>query len=100
MPRPLWEISEDIAADWTNPHYTAVPYLNAMGYLDSMNDRYGSENAESIVLYFLSNAGKWRGPVAASIKKELRNMLKKRGVQAASPARVVQAFLKKERIRG
>jgi hypothetical protein len=94
MPRPLYKIAEDIAADWENPHYTAVSYLNAMGSLSSLEDRFGADDGEAIVLYFLSNAGKWRGPVAKSIKKELRGMLKNQR-RMASPVRVALAYLGK-----
>ena len=92
MPRPLYEIAQDIAADWDDPHYTAVPYLNAMGHLDDLDDRYGADDGEGIVLYFLSNAGKWRGPVAKNIKKELRGMLKNSRSRRASPVRVALAY--------
>jgi len=74
--RPLHTIARDIRADWVNPYYAAIPYLSAMLSLDSIGDKFGHDNARSIVLYFLSNAGRWKGPVAQAVKLELRSMLK------------------------
>lgn len=74
--RPLFEIAEIIRADWNPPNYAAKPYLDAMNTLNSINDRYGYDSAKSIVLYFLSNAGSWRGETAREIKKELKAMVK------------------------
>lgn len=76
MSRPLFEIAREIASDWESPHYTAIPYLEAMGSLRGIGDSYGADDAESVVMYFLSNAGKWRTPTAKAIKAELRGMLK------------------------
>jgi len=83
MARPLNEIAVDIARDWVDPR-SARPYLQAMKFLRTLDDQYGMDDAESIVMYFLTNAGSWKGPVATSIKKELRSMLKTRGYRAAS----------------
>lgn len=41
-----------------------------------MDDKYGADDARGIVLYFLSNATAWRGPVARAVKAELKGMLK------------------------
>jgi hypothetical protein len=72
MSRPLSLIARDIRQDWKNVNYAAKPYLEAMQSLTSITDSYGSDNAKSVVLYFLCNAGTWRGPVAKSIKAELK----------------------------
>jgi hypothetical protein len=72
MSRPLNLIARDIRQDWKNVNYAAKPYLDAMQSLSSITDRYGSDNAKSVVLYFLCNAGTWRGPIAKSIKAELK----------------------------
>ena len=72
MSRPLNLIARDIRQDWKNVNYAAKPYLEAMQSLSSITDSYGSDNAKSVVLYFLCNAGTWRGPVAKSIKAELK----------------------------
>ena len=75
-PRPLSTIAAEIRRDWKRPYFGAVPYLDAMSVLSDMSDSYGCDSAESIVLYFLSNANTWRGGVARYVKSELRAMLK------------------------
>lgn len=72
--RPLKEIAKEIAADWKKPHFGAVPYLDAMKTLDSINDNYFFDSGKSIVLYFLANAGTWKGENARRIKKELKQL--------------------------
>lgn len=72
--RALFEIAEDIRRTWKNPHYAAKPYLDAMGGLLSIDDNFGLDDAKSIVLYFLSNAGGWRGDDARRIKAELKSV--------------------------
>jgi len=72
--RPLYEIAREIKQDWTKVYFGAVPYLDAMSTLDSIEDNYIMDSGKSIVLYFLSNAGMWRGEVARTIKKELKAM--------------------------
>jgi hypothetical protein len=47
-----------------------------MSVLSSIRGRYYDDSAESVVLYFLSNASGWRGDDAKRIKSELRDMLK------------------------
>lgn len=74
--RPLYEIAREIRKDWKPVDYAAQPYLDAMGSLDKITDSYMSDSAKSIVLYFLSNAAKWRGPKAKEIKMELKQMVK------------------------
>jgi hypothetical protein len=44
--------------------------------LDTMADMYINDTASSVVAYFLSNAGSWKGEVARQIKAELKEMLK------------------------
>ena len=67
-------IAQDIRRTWPKPFYGAVPYLDAMASLEDIEDVYGLEDAESIILYFLSNATTWRGEDARRIKKELKTM--------------------------
>ncbi len=74
--RPLYEIAIDITANWANVNFGAVPYLDAMRSLDSINDMYFQDTARSVVSYFLCNATAWRGEDARNIKKELNAMLK------------------------
>ena len=74
--RPLYEIASDIKKDWNNVYFGAVPYLNAMATLTSVDQMYGMDDAKSIVLYFLANASTWRGETARTIKAELKTMCK------------------------
>ena len=74
QPRPLYQIAKEIRQDWKNVYFGAVPYLQAMMTLDSIDSNYGMDSAKSIVLYFLSNASTWRGETAKRIKSELKKM--------------------------
>lgn len=73
--RPLSNIAHDIRRDWKNVNYAAKPYLAAMFELDRITDPYMFDTGRGIVVYFLSNAASWRGPVAKLIKAELKAML-------------------------
>jgi hypothetical protein len=73
--RPLSTIARDIRATWPKVYFGAVPYLQAMAQLDTVNDKYGLDDARSIVNYFLANAGTWRGDDARRIKAELKAMV-------------------------
>jgi hypothetical protein len=77
--RPLSVIAREIRELWQPPNYAAAPYLGAMLDLDKIADAYGSDSAQSVVLYFLSNASTWRGKGAKRIKEELRSMLRANG---------------------
>lgn len=92
MARPIQQIAADIAEDWADPGY-AGPYLQAMMRIRSIDDWYGADDGESIVMYFLTNAGKWKGAKAREIKKELRDLLRASN-RRASAARVVSAYLR------
>jgi hypothetical protein len=75
MSRPIFVIASEIRKDWGNKtNYAAKPYLEAMATLGSINENYYEDSAKSVVLYFLANAGTWRGEVARRIKKELKDM--------------------------
>lgn len=73
--RPLYIIAADIKADWQKVNYAAVPYLEAMQQLNSIDDNFILDSARSIVRYFLSNATTWRGEKAREIKAELKAMV-------------------------
>ncbi len=75
-PRAIYEIAAEIRQTWPKVYFGAVPYLEAMGQLGTLDDRYGLDDGDSIVLYFLSNAQTWRGDDARRIKAELKAMLK------------------------
>lgn len=74
--RTLATIAREIASDWKPVNYAAKPYLDAMFQLDTIADSFGSDSARSIVVYFLGNAGSWRGETAKRIKAELKALVK------------------------
>jgi hypothetical protein len=74
--RELYKIAQEIRKEWPNANYAAVPYLEAMRSMASVNDTYGLDDGKTIVLYFLANAGTWRGEAAKRIKAELRELVK------------------------
>ena len=74
--RPLHEIAREIRKDWQKVNFGAVPYLDAMGSLDKISDKFYLDSGRSIVAYFLSNASTWKGDNAKRIKKELNSMIK------------------------
>ena len=79
--RPISQIAREVYKDWqkngrSNVNYAAKPYLEAMQCLDSINDHYLMDSAQSVVMYFLCNATTWRGEKAREIKKELNAMVK------------------------
>ena len=73
--RPLYTIAADIRSDWKKVNYAAVPYLDAMQQLNSIEDNFILDSARSIVRYFLSNARSWHGEKARKIKAELNAMV-------------------------
>lgn len=77
--RPIFEIAREIRKEWKNVWFGAEPYLRAMSSLVNITDKYGDDDAESVILYFLSNATYWRGEAARRIKSELNQMLKQNG---------------------
>ena len=73
--RELREIAKEIREDWKKPYFGAVPYIEALETLSSIDDDYYADSARSVVLYFLGNAKTWRGETAKRIKSELKAML-------------------------
>jgi hypothetical protein len=74
--RSIRQLANIIQLDWKNVYFGAVPYLQAMRSLESVKDAYGADDGKSIVLYFLSNARGWRGPIAKQVKAELNKRIK------------------------
>jgi hypothetical protein len=72
--RPLYEIAKEIRADWKPVGFAAKPYLNAMATLSDIGEGYGSDNAKTIVTYFLCNAQTWKGETARRVKAELKKL--------------------------
>jgi len=75
MPRSINTIAKEISSDWNKVYFGAVPYLDAMHSIESINDTYYFDSAKSVVRYFLANAGTWRGDTARRVKAELKAML-------------------------
>jgi hypothetical protein len=71
--RTIGAIATEIAADWGGKvNYAAKPYLAAMRYLRDSDSKYGAEDSESVVVYFLSNASTYRTAKAKGLKAELK----------------------------
>lgn len=75
MTRPISVIAYDIRAAWPKVNFAAKPYLDAMTCLDRITDKFYMDDADSIILYFLSNASSFRGEEAKALKAELKALL-------------------------
>jgi hypothetical protein len=72
--RPIYAIARDVRKNWKNIFFGAKPYLDAMDCLDTINDKYGCDDAKGIILYFLCNASAFRGEKARELKAELKKL--------------------------
>ena len=72
----LYTIAQLIMREWKTMNNYAKQYANAMLFLNSVDDMYGQEDGRTIVRYFLSNAGTWRGDTARIVKAELNRRVK------------------------
>ena len=72
--RSISTIASEIRKDWKNIPACASAYLKPMFQLDKITDNYYSDDAKSILLYFLSNTNTWKGETAKKIKNEIRVM--------------------------
>ena len=72
--RMIYQIATEIKSDWKKPYFGAVPYLDAMLVLDTINDSFYNDSAKSVVLYFLANASSWKGDIARRVKAELKSL--------------------------
>lgn len=68
--RNISVIAAEIRLNWTKP------YFGAMESLNTINDKFGCDNAKSMIAYFLCNASTWRGETAKRIKAELKTLIK------------------------
>jgi hypothetical protein len=73
--RPIYEIARDVHENWLHVYFGAVPYLEAMDYLTTLDESYGEDPAWHVLNYFLSNATTWRGEKAREIKAEIKALL-------------------------
>ena len=60
---------------WLKKYPYAVPYVEAMQDLTSINDNFYLDSGREIVQRFLCNAMHWRGENAKLLKAELKAML-------------------------
>jgi hypothetical protein len=73
--RAINEIAQEIQKVWgAKLYFGARPYLCAMLSLNDINDRYGMDEAKSIIVYFLANASTFRGDQAKALKAELKKI--------------------------
>ena len=79
-PRRLSTIALEIRAVWSRIgkgiYYGAVPYLDAMATLGTIDEHYGCDPAKDIIIYFLANAMTFRGEDAKRLKLELKAIAK------------------------
>lgn len=73
--RLISTVAYEIVQDWKKPYFGAIPYLKAMLQLSTKDSKYGVEDAETIVVYFLGNANTYRGEVARRTKAELKKLV-------------------------
>lgn len=91
LTRPLSDIAREIRTNWserpTGIYFGALPYIRAMAYMDTsdLSDSFGDDDADDVVIRFLTNAGTWRGPVAQKIKAELRAALAHHDIATHQP---------------
>lgn len=70
------EIALAISKDWKTINPYAKEYLDAMLTIEDINGNYIYDSAKSVVMYFLANAGTYRGENAKSYKALLKEMIK------------------------
>jgi hypothetical protein len=75
IPDNIAHIALLVRKDWKNVYLGAVPYLDAMRSLNSVNDNYYEDSASSIINYFLANATTWRGEIARAVKAKLKQLV-------------------------
>lgn len=74
---PLSQIANLIRADWVKLDDHCGNYVDAMAQIETVKDRCGADDGETVVAYFLANAETWRGENARRIKAELKRRLEK-----------------------
>lgn len=78
--RPLGQIAQDICDDYRAKSLaTRKPmpplvnaYVRPLVSLTTMDDTYGLDDAETLVIYALSNLNHYRGPNSKRLKDELK----------------------------
>lgn len=79
MVRPLYQIANEIVSDYMDRGKSlpdaARAYVEPMQFLTSMDDTFGYDDAETVVIYALSNLTGWRGDTARRVKREMQTAL-------------------------
>lgn len=81
MQRGIDNIAYDILEDWSENYTKDIPleckpYLNAMTQIVSIDEMYGYDSAESVVIYFLLNAkGKYSTEKSEQYLNELKSLV-------------------------
>ncbi len=86
--RSFSAIAYEIQRDWKKVNYAAAPYLSAL-----KSEDFGFDGAKSVVLYFLSNAGSYKGPKAFALKNELRALVGLPLTKAKKPKAVAAPYV-------
>ena len=73
----LYDLAMLVEQDWKKPSVHAVPYIDAMLTMASIDDNYYYDPGYEIVARFLGNAQTWRGETARRVKAELNSRLAK-----------------------
>ncbi|XBA13382.1 hypothetical protein SEA_XENIA2_54 [Gordonia phage Xenia2] len=79
--RPLRLVAREILQLWKEKRPSqatfayAMPYIEAMLFMDKPSDSYGMESGDMIVAYLQNNLRNWRGEDARRIKAELTRCL-------------------------
>jgi hypothetical protein len=60
---------------WPKIYFGAVPYLQAMRTMSSFKEDYGADDGKEIAIYFLANAGTWKGDVAKAVKARIKELV-------------------------
>ena len=74
--KPLSYTAQIIRDNWNNPSPYALPYIEAMAQINSIEDNDYADTAHSVVIYFLANAQTWRGDTARLVKAHLKSLVK------------------------
>ena len=69
-------IRKDYQSKGKPVHPHAKPYVDAMAFMNSIDDNYGLDDGRGIVAYALGNLSSWRGDTARNVKAELNRRLK------------------------
>lgn len=86
---PLYMVIHEMIADmkkvcseqkkpttWREKFWSAVPYIEALGNLDSPDESYGWDKGKDLINYLLANLTTYRGDKAKEFKALFKEMAK------------------------